>query len=134
MIPPCLTPSNIRYVSRRKWSNPGKGVAPALTPRCSSYWKGSLLVALDYGRQLYLLTLHGKSQEFRNCFFCIGSYYLIEFIYSYDSKGRPFVVVVNVPDCDTVMNEVELQSRYYVYFRTNTHGKGMNPLFLPAMG
>ena len=23
------------------------------TPRCRSYWKGSLLVALDYGRQLY---------------------------------------------------------------------------------
>ena len=25
---------------------------PSLTPRCSSYWKGSLLVTLDYGRQL----------------------------------------------------------------------------------
>ena len=23
-----------------KWSNPGKGVAPSPTPRCSSYWKG----------------------------------------------------------------------------------------------
>ena len=31
------------------WSNPGKGVAPSPTPRCSSYLKGSLLVALDYG-------------------------------------------------------------------------------------
>ena len=38
-------------------SNPGKGVAPSLTSRCSSYWKGSLLVALDYGRQLYLCNL-----------------------------------------------------------------------------
>ena len=45
----------LRYVSRVKWSNPGKGVAPSPTPRCSSYWKGSLLVTLDYGRQLYLL-------------------------------------------------------------------------------
>ena len=27
------------------------------TLRCSSYWKESLLVALDYGRQLYLLTI-----------------------------------------------------------------------------
>ena len=27
--------------------------APHHTPRCSSYWKGSLLVDLDYGRQLY---------------------------------------------------------------------------------
>ena len=52
---PCLTLSNIRYVSRVKLSNPRKGVAPSPTPQCSSYWKGSLLVALDYGRQLYLL-------------------------------------------------------------------------------
>ena len=29
-----------------------EGVAPSLTPLCSSYWKGSLRVALDYGRQL----------------------------------------------------------------------------------
>ena len=28
-IPPCLTLSNIRYVSRVKWSNPGKGVRPS---------------------------------------------------------------------------------------------------------
>ena len=53
MIPPCLTLSNIRYVSRIKWSNPGKGVAPSSTPRCSSYRKGSLQVTLDYSRQLY---------------------------------------------------------------------------------
>ena len=32
-----LTLSIIRYVSRVKWSNPGKGVAPFPTPRCSSY-------------------------------------------------------------------------------------------------
>ena len=41
------------YVSRVKWSNLGKRVAPSLTPRCRSYWKGSLLVALDYSRQLH---------------------------------------------------------------------------------
>ena len=50
----CLTLSIIRYVSRVKWSNPGKGVAPSPTPRCSSYRKGSLRVTLDYGCQLYL--------------------------------------------------------------------------------
>ena len=37
LIPTCLTFSNIRYVSRVKWSNPGKGVARSPTPRCSSY-------------------------------------------------------------------------------------------------
>ena len=58
LIPPCLTLSNIRYVSRVKGRNPGKWVAPSATPRGSSYWKGSLRVALDYGRQLYLLALY----------------------------------------------------------------------------
>ena len=45
----------VTNVSRVKWSNPGEGVAPSPTSRCSSYWKGSLLVALDYSRQLYLV-------------------------------------------------------------------------------
>ena len=58
LIPPCLTLTNIRYVSRVKWSNPGKGVAPSPTPRCSSYWKGSLRVKVDYSRQFYLLIVH----------------------------------------------------------------------------
>ena len=37
-------------------------------------------------------------------------------------------------DCGIVVREVVLQSRYYVHFRANTLGKGMNPLILPAMG
>ena len=53
LMPPCLTLSIIRYRSRVKWSNPGKGIAPSPTPWCSSYRKGSLQVTLDYGRQLY---------------------------------------------------------------------------------
>ena len=53
LIPPCLTLSIIRYVSSVKWSNPGKGVAPSSKLCCCSYWKGSLLVALDYSRQVY---------------------------------------------------------------------------------
>ena len=39
------------------WSNPGKGVAASSTPRCSSYWKESFRVALDYNRQLYYTLL-----------------------------------------------------------------------------
>ena len=35
----CLTLSIIRYGSRVKWSNPGKGVAPFPTPWSSSSWK-----------------------------------------------------------------------------------------------
>ena len=55
VIPPCLTLSIIRYVSRVKWSNPGKGVASSFTPRCISYLKGSLLVALDYEVSLHVI-------------------------------------------------------------------------------
>ena len=45
LIPLCLALSNIKYVSRVKWSNLRKGVAPSPTPLCCSYWKESLLVA-----------------------------------------------------------------------------------------
>ena len=56
LIPTCLTLIIIRYVSRVKRRNPGKGFTPSPTPRCSSDWKESLLVAFDYGLYLYLLT------------------------------------------------------------------------------
>ena len=42
--------------------------------------------------------------------------------------------MVKAKDCGIVVNEIELQSRYYVHFRTNTLGKGMNSLILPAIG
>ena len=62
-MPSCLTLSIIRYRSRVKWVNPEKGVAPSLIPRCSSNWKGSLLVTLDYSHQLYLLTCLLESKK-----------------------------------------------------------------------
>ena len=54
VMPPCLTLSIIWSGSRLKWSNPGKEAASSPTPWCSSYWKGSLRVALNYSHQLYL--------------------------------------------------------------------------------
>ena len=47
LMPPFLTLSIIRYGSRVKWRNPGKGVAASPTLWCSSYRKGSLRVTLD---------------------------------------------------------------------------------------
>ena len=41
------------------------------TSWCSSYWKGSLLVALDYGRQLYLLLYVRRIIEERLATRCI---------------------------------------------------------------
>ena len=43
-----------------KWSNTGKGVTPSPSPWCSSYWKGSLLVALDF---TYLLVLYNRTKK-----------------------------------------------------------------------
>ena len=48
--------------------------------------------------------------------------------------GCPRSVMVKAMDCGIEVSEFALQSCYYVHFRANTLGKGMNPLILPAMG
>ena len=49
--------------------------------------------------------------------------------------GCPRGVMVKAMNCGIVVREFVLQSRYYVHFRANTLGKGMNPFILPpAMG
>ena len=53
LMPPCLILSIIRYGSRVKWNTQRNGVAPSPIHRYSSYWKGNLRIALDYGRQLF---------------------------------------------------------------------------------
>ena len=42
-------------------------------------------------------------------------------------------VIVKAMDCGIVVSEFDFQSHYYVHFQTNTLGRGMNPLILPAM-
>ena len=41
--------------------------------------------------------------------------------------------MTNLTDCDIVINEFELQSRYYAHFWTDTFETGINP-FPPAVG
>ena len=45
--------------------------------------------------------------------------------------GGPRGVMVKAMNCGIVVREFVLQLRYYVHFRANTLGKGMNPLILP---
>ena len=45
--------------------------------------------------------------------------------------GCPRGVMVKAMHCGIVVREFVLQSRYYIHFRANTLGKGMNPLILP---
>ena len=47
------------------------------------------------------------------------------------SEYLPRGVMVKAMNCGIVVREFVLQSRYYVHFRANTLGKGMNPLILP---
>ena len=89
LMPSCLTLSNIRYGSRVKWSNRGKGVAPFPTAWCSSYWKGGFWVTLDYG----LWTKH----IFMQFYFCLQNFNTVEFIFlsvSFQSRWCDYTIVL----------------------------------------
>ena len=62
-----LNTQHYKYVSRVKWSNPGKGVTPSPTLWCSSYRKGSLRVTLDYGRHLYFYYIYLMTATLNLC-------------------------------------------------------------------
>ena len=62
------------------------------------------------------------------------TFIIFQFLIEIFSLARPRGVMVKSLDCGIVVREFVLQSRYYVHFRANTLGKGMNPLILPAMG
>ena len=49
-------------------------------------------------------------------------------------RGCPCGVMVKAMDCGIVVTEFVPQSCYYIHFRSDTLGKSMNPLILPAMG
>ena len=49
-------------------------------------------------------------------------------------RGCPYGVMVKAMEYRIVVSGFIFQSRYYVHFRANTLGKGMNPLILSAMG
>ena len=64
----------------------------------------------------------------------LGLFYTMELSYHIvllPLKKCPRGVMVKAMNCGIVVREFVLQSRYYVHFRANTLGKGMNPLILP---
>ena len=122
LMPPCLTLSIIRYGSRVKWSNPGKGVAPSPTPWCSKLSKRE---PSGHSRLWSTIKKHNiLSQNVKK----------VDKLFHRTNGGCPRGVMVKAMDCRIVAREFVLQSRHYVHFRANTLGKGMNPLILPAMG
>ena len=49
-------------------------------------------------------------------------------------RGCPRGVMVKALDSGIVVSEFVLQSRYYVHFRANTLGKGIEPPYPPSYG
>ena len=64
------------------------------------------------------------------------SYYFIGFYWFYIDLKKLYKLLlwVKAMGCGIVVSEFVLQSRYYVHFRPNTLGKGMNLVILLAMG
>ena len=79
LMPPCLALRTIRWGSRVKWINPGNGVAPSPTPRCSSYWKGNLQVL----RSPTLLFTYYNFRYFSLLSFILCSFWLSLFFCSF---------------------------------------------------
>ena len=77
LMPPCLTGSIIRYVSRVKLGNPGKGVSPSRTRWCSRYKKRSLRVTFDYGRQLYFYYEAHMPETYNHMTYTVYTYMII---------------------------------------------------------
>ena len=75
---------NTRHYKVRIKSKVEKRVVPSPTPRCSNYSKGSLRVALDYDRQLYLyISLNNTNILYLHIFVYILSSCHIDFIVWY---------------------------------------------------
>ena len=77
-----------------------------------------------------------RQKENRDTWHCfsfiltIFTFIIFQFAVSGRNSGCPHGVKVKAMDCGILVSEFVFQSRYYVHFRTNTLGKGMNPLIL----
>ena len=101
---PCVIPKGVKW-HVLLWSDNGNLV---LEKRIVS--AQHLLVLLDYTK-----LRHSPCT-------CLHTY-----IYIYWRSPR--CIVANMLDWDIIVIEFELLSRYYAHLRTNTHEKGMPPLF-----
>ena len=69
-----------------------------------------------------------------NCVYVSLSDVIISNIRKQMLGGCPRGVMVKAMDCGIVVSEFVLQSRYYVHFRANTLGKGIEPPYPPSYG
>ena len=126
LMPPCLTLSSIRYGSRVKWSNPGKGVAPSPTPWCSKLSKREpsghprlwsptfyLYIYISFTPLQILLCVTSFSfSMLLNLIFYIKIKFIILTPFSSFNEVVPRGVMVKAMDYRIVVSEFKLQSRY----------------------
>ena len=65
---------------------------------------------------------------------CVYMFISIYLVYSYPCGWYPRGIRIKGLGYGCVVSEFELQSRYYVQFRTNTFREGINPFILPPKG
>ena len=111
----CIT----RYGSRVKWGNPGKGIAPSITPWCDSYRKGSLRITLDYGRQLNT----GSLVKWVECSLMVRETWVQSLVTSYQRLQKWYLI----PACLT------LNIRYVSRVKWSNSGKGVAPFPFTSM-
>ena len=75
---------------------------------------------------LYIISSRHKLHLLSKQFGVLDLFNILHWI----SGVKPRGVMVKAMDCGIVVSEFVLLSRYFVYFRANTLGKGMNPLIL----
>ena len=103
---------------------PRRPVEQICTTLCSWFYKGKEQLQKWSRREIFESCQQSSFKESYN-----------EITHCTSKKGCPRGIMVKAMHCGIVVREFVLQSRYYVHFRANTLGKGMNPLILPpAMG
>ena len=72
----------------------------------------------------FVYTLKNKAKLAKYCSTFNSRKYITDHDFNKDRRSRRSIVA-NIEDCDIVVNEFELQSRYYVHFQINTFRKGL---------
>ena len=88
-MPLCLTLSIIRYRSRVKWRNPGKGVAPSPTLWCSSYqkWAFGLPLTMVANVTFFYININFLFVFVLECLICsMRAYYFLSKMFSIEKS------------------------------------------------
>ena len=91
----------------------------------------NMIIFLGYVRFLKNSIIEIEFTENKDISWCITLSCLFTII-TLKTRGCPRCVMVKAMNCGIVVREFVLQSRYYVHFRANTLGKGIEPPYPPS--